>query len=49
VSYNIISNSQTLLGNQTGTAVYQGGIWKVGDVSFCDLLKLQDSTPSVCG
>ena len=37
-------------GNQTGTAVYQGGIWKVGDVSFCQLLKLENagSAPSVC-
>ncbi|MDQ2811012.1 MAG: hypothetical protein M3Z75_03800 [Actinomycetota bacterium] len=48
VSYNLISNSQTLLSNQTGKAVDQGGTWKVGDVSFCSLLKLEDSTASVC-
>ena len=38
------------LANQTGTAVYEGGIWKVGDVSFCQLLKLENNgtAPSAC-
>ncbi|HZR50009.1 MAG TPA: hypothetical protein VFB06_10875 [Streptosporangiaceae bacterium] len=33
-----------------GTAVYQDGVWKVGDVSFCYLLTLENggSKPSVC-
>jgi hypothetical protein len=48
VSYDIVSGSQVLLPNQTGTAVYQDGIWKVGDVSFCKLLQLQGSPPSIC-
>jgi hypothetical protein len=50
VSYGITLNGTTALPNQTGTAVYQDGIWKVGDVSFCQLLKLENagSTPSVC-
>ena len=50
VSYSITLNGTTALPNQTGTAVYQDGIWKVGDVSFCQLLKLENagSTPSVC-
>jgi hypothetical protein len=38
-----------LLSNQTGTAVLQGGVWKVGDSSFCALLSLQGGTlPSAC-
>jgi hypothetical protein len=50
VSYNITLSGATALSGQTGTAVYQGGIWKVGDVSFCQLLKLEDGgkAPSVC-
>ena len=38
------------LANQTGTAVYENGIWKVGDISFCQLLKLENNgtAPSVC-
>ena len=33
-----------------GTAVYQNGVWKVGDVSFCYLLTLENGgqKPSVC-
>ena len=50
VSYDITLSGATALPNQTGTAVYQDGIWKVGDVSFCQLLKLENSgtAPSVC-
>ena len=49
VSYGITLNGQSALANQTGTAVYQGGIWKVGDVSFCSLLTLEnDKAPAVC-
>ena len=50
VSYNITISGATALANQTGTAVYEGGMWKVGDVSFCQLLKLENSgtAPSVC-
>lgn len=51
VSYNITLGGATALANQTGTAVYEDGIWKVGDISFCQLLKLENggSAPSVCG
>ena len=39
----------TLLANQTGTAVLEGGSWKVGDTSFCALLHLAGGTiPSAC-
>ena len=35
---------------QTGTAVYQNGVWKVGDASLCGLLKLVPggSVPAAC-
>jgi len=50
VAYDITLGGTTALGNQTGTAIYQGGVWKVGDVSFCQLLKLENAgtSPSVC-
>ena len=50
VSYDVLLNGTTALPNQTGTAVFQDGSWKVGDVSFCQLLKLENggTAPSVC-
>lgn len=50
VSYAITLSGATALPGQTGTAVYADGIWKVGDVSFCQLLKLENGgqAPSVC-
>jgi hypothetical protein len=50
VTYDITLGGTTALPNQTGTAIYQGGVWKVGDVSFCQLLKLENAgtSPSVC-
>jgi hypothetical protein len=50
VTYDIFLGGKPALSNQTGTAVYQDGIWKVGDVSFCQLLKLENggTAPSVC-
>ena len=50
VKYDITLGGTTALANQTGTAVYQNGTWKVGDVSFCQLLKLENAgtAPSVC-
>ena len=50
VAYDITLNGTTALPNQTGTAVNEGGTWKVGDVSFCQLLKLEGGgkAPSVC-
>ena len=51
VSYDITLSGTPALPNQTGTAVLEGGIWKVDDVSFCNLLKLENNgvAPSVCG
>ena len=50
VSYDITLSGTTALANQTGTAVYQNGTWKVGDVSFCQLLKLENNgtAPAAC-
>jgi hypothetical protein len=50
VSYNVDLNGSPALSNQTGTAVYQDGVWKVGDVSFCAILTLENAgkAPSVC-
>jgi hypothetical protein len=45
-----VSGSTTLLGGQSGTAVYQDGVWKVGDASLCNLFKLVPggSVPAAC-
>lgn len=49
VSYNI-GVSGASLNNQTGEAVYEDGVWKVADGSFCALLKDENggTMPSVC-
>jgi hypothetical protein len=36
------------LPRQTGTAVRENGIWKVGDASLCKLIALGGTTPPVC-
>jgi hypothetical protein len=41
VVYNILVAGQSALANQSGTAVLQGGTWKVGLSSFCGLLTLE--------
>jgi hypothetical protein len=50
VSYDIKISGTTALPNQTGTAVLEGGTWKVDDRSFCNLLKFENNgtAPSVC-
>jgi hypothetical protein len=50
VKYNLTASGSTLLSGQTGTAVYENGVWKVGDASLCGLLKLVPggSTPTAC-
>jgi|HubBroStandDraft_6_1064221.scaffolds.fasta_scaffold457183_1 hypothetical protein len=50
VKYNLTSGGSTLLPNQTGTAVLENGVWKVGDASLCGLIKLVPggSVPSAC-
>jgi hypothetical protein len=53
VTYSILIGGSPALSNQTGTAVLQGGTWKVGLASFCGLLALENGgktsgLPSVC-
>jgi hypothetical protein len=52
VTYTIAvsGHSDPALSGLTGTAVYQNGLWKVGDVSLCALLKLVPAgpAPSAC-
>jgi len=43
VTYTILLDGQPALSNQSGTAVYQDGTWKVGLASFCGLLSLENS------
>jgi hypothetical protein len=42
VTYSILVGGKTGLGGQPGVAIYQDGVWKVGDTSFCGLLKLEN-------
>ena len=46
VTYSILVGGQAALSKQAGTAVYQDGVWKVGDTSFCGLLKLENAGKS---
>ena len=50
VTYDIYLGGKPALSNQTGTAAYQDGTWKVGDGSFCRLLALENGgkAPPVC-
>jgi hypothetical protein len=53
VTYSILVSGTPELKNQAGTAVYQDGTWKVGVISFCGLLILENggsssSLPAAC-
>jgi hypothetical protein len=51
VTYNLTAGGTSLFpSNQTGKAVYENGVWKVGDASLCSLLKLvpRGSVPAAC-
>ena len=50
VTYNLTASGSTLLSGQTGKAVYENGVWKVGDASLCGLIKLVPggSVPAAC-
>jgi hypothetical protein len=50
VTYSILVGGTPALKNQPGVSVYQDGVWKVGDQSFCALLTLENSgkAPSAC-
>ncbi len=47
VRYSILLNGQVALANQSGQAIKEGGVWKVGQDSFAALLALEgaSSTP----
>ena len=46
VTYSIYVGGQAALKGQHGVAIYQGGVWKVGLVSFCALLQLENAGKS---
>ena len=50
VTYNLLAGGSSLLSGQTGKAVYENGVWKVGDASLCSLIKLVPggSVPAAC-
>jgi purine-cytosine permease-like protein len=50
VTYNLKAGGSSLLSGQTGKAVYENGVWKVGDASLCSLLKLAPGAtlPAAC-
>ena len=50
VKYNLTASGSSLLKDKTGTAVYENGVWKVGDATLCGLLKLVPggSAPAAC-
>jgi hypothetical protein len=50
VTYNLTAGGSSLLSGQTGKAVYENGVWKVGDASLCGLLRLAPGAklPAAC-
>lgn len=48
VHYTIFEGGHPVLKNQTGTAVFQAKRWKVGDASFCGLLRLEGAKVKAC-
>jgi hypothetical protein len=53
VTYNIDAAGQTMASKQSGKSVLEGGVWKVGDASFCGLLSaaaplMNITVPAAC-
>jgi hypothetical protein len=48
VVYAILLSGKPVLSHRQGTAVKEGGEWKVGTASFCQLLTLQGAAPERC-
>lgn len=48
VTYTISVAGQPVVKDATGTAIKTGNTWLVGDASFCQLLKLEGSSPPAC-
>ena len=49
VTYTILISGSPVLAGQKGTAVLEGGTWKVSLTSFCGLLALQNGGKAVAG
>lgn len=49
VVYTILVSGTPMLSGQKGTAVLEGGVWKVGVASFCALAALQSNGKAVPG
>jgi hypothetical protein len=48
VTWDLLLSGTPVLSGQKGTAVLEGGTWKVSKASFCGLLKLQPPVPAAC-
>jgi hypothetical protein len=48
VKYTVSLAGKPVLSNATGSAVKSGDTWLVGDVSFCQLLKLEGASAAAC-
>lgn len=48
VTFTIYSGTTTLLPNTHGYAVREGGHWQVAAYTFCSLLQLEGTAPTVC-
>jgi hypothetical protein len=48
VTWDLLLSGTPVLTAQKGTAVLEGGTWKVSKASFCGLLKLQPPVPAAC-
>ena len=48
VTWDLLLSGTPVLNGQKGTAVLEGGTWKVSKASFCGLLKLQPPVPAAC-
>lgn len=49
VDFSINLGRTPALLNQTGTAVFQDGTWKVSTTTFCAILALEQNHPAGCG
>ena len=49
VTWDLLLSGTPVLTGQKGSAVLEGGTWKVSKASFCGLLKLQPPVPAACG
>lgn len=48
VYYEVELDKQPVLTGQKGQAVFQDGMWKVGDATLCGLLSMDGQHPAIC-